>query len=137
MKYALISFALAAAMILPVFAQTGDDSFVPSNPPQMRRLTDSNSPAWQASKLFMRGVNLGNYLESPPDADWGVTVAASEFYTMKHEDFDHVRIPIGWQYYVGAAPDYTLSPEIFSRADFAVTNALAAGLAGKGSVLES
>jgi endoglucanase len=129
MKLVLIFFALTAAVISPVFGQTGDESFVPSNPPQMRRLTGFNSPAWRAAKLFMHGVNLGNYLESPPDADWGVTVSASEFYTIKHEGFDHVRIPIGWQYYVGPAPDYTISPEIFSRVDFAVTNALAAGLA--------
>jgi endoglucanase len=128
MKLVLTFFA-AAAMILPVFGQTGDDAFTPSNPPQMRRLADFNSPAWQAARSFMHGVNLGNYLESPPGERWGVTVSAPEFYTMKHEGFDHVRIPIGWQYYAGPAPDYTLSPEIFSRVDFAVTNALAAGLA--------
>jgi endoglucanase len=128
MKHVLILIAVAA-MTLPVFGQAGDDTFTPSNPPQMRQLTDFNSPAWRAAKLFMHGVNLGNYLEAPPGAEWGVTVSASEFYTMKHQGFDHVRIPVGWQYYAGPAPDYTLSPEIFSRVDFAVTNALAAGLA--------
>ncbi|HEV2320129.1 MAG TPA: glycoside hydrolase family 5 protein [Verrucomicrobiae bacterium] len=128
MKYVL-NFIAVAAMTLPVFAQTGDDAFTPSNPPQMRRLTDFDSPAWRAAKLFMHGVNLGNYLEAPPGAEWGVTVSASEFYTMKDQGFDHVRIPIGWQYYAGPAPDYTLLPEIFSRVDYAVSNALAAGLA--------
>jgi len=48
---------------------------------------------------------------------------------MKREGFDHVRVPIGWQHYTGPAPDFKLSPEIFSRTDFVVTNALAAGLA--------
>ncbi len=43
---------------------------------------------------------------------------------MKHEGFDHVRVPIGWHHYAGPAPDFTLSPEIFSRVDFVVTNAL-------------
>ena len=129
MKLALTIFAVAA-IILPVFAQTGgDDTFTPSNPPQMRRLTDLNSPAWQAAKLFRRGANLGNYLESRPDDDWGVTVSASEFELMKHEGFDHVRIPVGWQYYTGPAPDFSLEPDIFSHVDFVVTNALAAGLA--------
>ena len=129
MKQVLICFAIAAT-ISRVFGQTGgDDTFTPSNPLQMRRLTDFNSPAWQAAKLFRRGANLGNYLEAPPGTGWGVTVSASEFGIMKHEGFDHVRIPIGWQHYAGPAPDFTLEPEIFSRVDFAVTNALAAGLA--------
>jgi endoglucanase len=44
---------------------------------------------------------------------------------MKRQGFDHVRVPVGWQHYVGPAPDYPLSPEIFSRVDFAVTNTLA------------
>ena len=77
----------------------------------------------------MHGVNLGNYLEVPPGQNWGVTVSADEFSIMKREGFDHVRVPIGWQHYAGPAPDFTLSPEIFSRVDFVVTNALAAGLA--------
>lgn len=111
-------------------AQTGgEETFKPSNPPQMQPLTNFDSPAWQAAKMFMRGVNLGNYLETPPGQPWGVTVSASEFTIMKHEGFDHVRVPIGWQHYTGPAPDFTLSPQIFSQVDFVVTNALAAGLA--------
>ncbi|HUA66477.1 MAG TPA: glycoside hydrolase family 5 protein [Alphaproteobacteria bacterium] len=126
LAFSLLAFALTN---ISAMGQTDDDTFTPSNPPQMRRLTDFNSPAWQEAKLFMHGVNLGNYLEAPPDSQWGVTVSAPEFDIMKREGFDHVRIPIGWQYYTGPAPDYALSPEIFSRVDFAVTNALAAGLA--------
>jgi len=111
-------------------AQNGsEETFQPANPPQMQRLANFDSPAWQAAKMFMHGVNLGNYLETPPGQHWEVTVSASEFSIMKHEGFDHVRVPIGWQQYAGAAPDFTLSPEIFSRVDFVVTNALAAGLA--------
>lgn len=128
MKYFLTLIAVVV-MTWPLFGRAGDDTFTPLNPPQMRRLTDFNSPAWQAAKMFMHGVNLGNYLEAPPGKSWGVTVSAPEFTTMKSEGFDHVRIPIGWQYYAGPAPGYTLSPEIFSRVDFAVTNALDAGLA--------
>lgn len=79
--------------------------------------------------MFRRGANLGNYLETPPGQSRGVTVSASEFTTMKREGFDHVRVPIGWHHYTGPAPDFTLSPQIFSQVDFVVTNALAAGLA--------
>jgi endoglucanase len=35
-----------------------------------------------------------------------------------------MRVPVGWQHYAGPAPDFTLSPEIFSRVDLVVTNAL-------------
>ncbi len=119
---------LLTAERLAAQADNGE-AFKPSNPPQMQRLTNFDSPAWRAAKLFMRGANLGNYLEVPPDQDFGVRVSASEFAIMKHEGFDHVRVPVGWQHYAGPAPDFTLSPEIFSRVDFAVTNALAAGLA--------
>jgi hypothetical protein len=107
----------------------GDSPFVPLNPPEMKRLTDSNSPAHQAAKLFMRGANLGNYLEAPPGQNWGVKVSANEFSIMKREGFDHVRVPVGWQYYTGPGPDFTLSSGIFARTDFVVTNALAAKLA--------
>lgn len=104
-------------------------AFKPENPPGMQRLTNFDSPAWQAAKWFRRGVNLGNYLEVPPGQNWHVTVSASEFSIMKRQGFDHVRVPIGWQHYAGPGPAFTLSPEIFARVDFVVTNAMAAGLA--------
>jgi endoglucanase len=78
----------------------------------------------------MRGVNLGDYLEtSARYFGRGVTVSAEEFAQMRHEGFDHVRVPVGWQHYAGPAPDFSLSPEIFGRVDFVVTNALNDGLA--------
>jgi len=123
-------------LILALFAfQNGisraaaGESFVPSNPPEMKRLANRDSPAYQAARLFRHGVNLGDYLEVPPGQNWGVTCSADEFAIMRAEGFDHVRVPIGWQHYTGPAPDFTLSPEIFGRADFVVTNALANHLA--------
>lgn len=104
-------------------------TFIPSNPPEMVRLTNSHSPAYAAAKLYMHGINLGNYLEAPPGQSWGVTCDAGEFAQMRAEGFDHVRVPVGWQHYTGPAPEFTLRPEIFGRVDFVVTNALAAGLA--------
>ncbi len=95
----------------------------------MKRLTEANSPAHEAAKWFLRGANLGNYLESPARASWGVTVSAEEFSIMKREGFDHVRIPARWSDYTGPGPDFIISPAMFARADSAVTNALAAQLA--------
>jgi endoglucanase len=104
-------------------------AFVPANPPEMKRLLNSNSPAHEAAKWFMRGANLGNYLEAPKGRDWGIRVSAEELAIIKHEGFDHVRVPIRWSDYAGPGPEFALSPEIFSRVDFVVTNALAAKLA--------
>ena len=108
---------------------TAAGQFVPANPPAMTPLTNKRSPAYATAKLFMRGVNLGNYLEAPPGQNWSVTCAPGEFAQMRAEGFDHVRVPVGWHHYAGPAPDFRLSPEIFTRADFVVTNGLAAGLA--------
>jgi len=98
--------------------------FTPTNPPELQPLKNHDSPAYRAASLFQHGVNLGNYLEVPPGQDWGVTVSADELAAMKREGFDHVRVPVGWHHYVGPAPEFKLSPAIFARADFVVTNAL-------------
>lgn len=127
---------IAAIFIAVVFlggrfsAQAAEETvFTPANPPAMKPLAGHATPAYRAAKLFLHGANLGNYLEAPPGQSWGVTVAAEEFSAMKREGFDHVRVPIGWHHYAGAAPDFTLSPEIFGKTDFVVTNALANKLA--------
>ena len=72
----------------------------------MKRLAGTNSPAHQAAKHFMRGVNLGNYLEAPKGIGWGVTVSPQEFWFMKDQGFDHVRIPVKWSDYVDRTGGY-------------------------------
>ncbi len=130
----LICLVLSVAWLLPGQARAqsaaNDGTFAPANPPAMQPITSQHTPADRAAKNFLRGVNLGDYLEAPPRYfGRGVTVSANEFAQMKREGFDHVRVPIGWQHYAGPAPDYTLSSEIFSRVDFVVTNAQANQLA--------
>jgi endoglucanase len=129
MKTTILFLALFTCVAFENCSAAGETLFVPSNPPEMQRLTNFHSRAYETAKLFMHGANLGNYLEAPPGASWGVTVSADEFAQMKREGFDHVRVPVGWHHYAGPAPDFTLSPEIFSRVDFVVTNALANRLA--------
>jgi endoglucanase len=117
---------VACMLLLPfvqAFAQSdaGEDNFHPANPPEMKPIASHDTPAYRAAKLFLHGVNLGDYLEA---GRWAMKVDAGEFAAMKREGFDHVRVPVGWHRYVGPAPEFKLSPEIFSRVDFAVTNAL-------------
>jgi len=129
MKTLILILAIAATGSGKLAAQISSTPFTPSNPPKMVPLTNSTSPAHQAARHFLHGVNLGNYLEAPPGQNWGVTVTADEFGAMKREGFDHVRVPVGWHHYAGPGPEFQLQPEIFSRADFCVTNALDNGLA--------
>jgi endoglucanase len=121
---ALFIAAILSGCKLETVPPPGKAAFTPANPPEMRRLTERDSPAHRAAKLFMHGVNLGNYLEAPPGQNWGVTFAANECALMRAEGFDHVRVPVGWHHYAGPAPDFTLTPEIFAQVDFVVTNAL-------------
>ena len=102
---------------------TNAATFHPVNPPEMQPLASHDSPAYQTARRFQHGVNLGDYLEA--GNNWGVKVSATEFAAMAREGFDHVRVPVAWHRYAGPAPDFTLSPEIFARVDFAVTNILA------------
>lgn len=128
LKTVLLGCCLLATTTTSPAAETSWQ-FTPKNPPAMQPITSHDTPAWHAAKLFLHGVNLGNYLEVPPGQNWAVTVSADEFAAMKRQGFDHVRIPVGWQHYVGPAPDFKLKPGIFAKVDFCVTNALNNGLA--------
>jgi endoglucanase len=112
------------------FAQPreSDGGFKPENPPQMQPISNHDTPAYHAAKLFLRGANLGDYLEANRRHRL-IQVSADEFTQMKKEGFDHVRVPIGWHQYAGLGPDFKLEPEIFSLVDFVVTNALQSKLA--------
>ena len=91
--------------------------------------TPGTSAAVQQLQQFRRGVNIGNYLESPPGDNWGATYDTSDFAAIRREGFDHVRIPAAWHYYTGAAPDFSINSEFTARVDYLITNALAHGLA--------
>jgi endoglucanase len=130
MKKIFLTLALGISFgITKMFAAETGTNFIPQNPPELKPIAGHDTPAYRGAKSFLHGANLGNYLEVPPGQNWGVKVSADEFAAMKREGFDHVRVPVGWHHYAGPAPDFTLSPAIFSRVDFVVTNALANKLA--------
>ncbi len=119
---------LKVAAKTPVTVQLKARPVVPAGFVEMKRITDRNSPAHVAAKRFLRGANFGNFLEVPPKQSWGLKHTVEDLAHMKAEGFDHVRIPIGWHHYAGAAPDFKLSDEIFSTVDHLVTNALSMGV---------
>jgi endoglucanase len=127
MKFVSRLFWIVALVLSCLSSTAAALVFKASNPPEMKPLSDHNSPAHQTAKLFMRGVNLGDYLE----ASWSSSVSfkPADFASIKAEGFDHVRVPIGWHRHAGPGPAFDLKPEIFSKVDFVLTNALANQLA--------
>lgn len=96
----------------------------------MQRILSRNTPAHQAARLFMRGINLGNSLEyRTGDPAGGLSYSATDFAQIKAEGFDHVRIPVAWHLYCGPAPSFTISNSIYTRVDAVVNAALSRGLA--------
>jgi endoglucanase len=88
----------------------------------------SASPAHASALRFMRGVNVGNYMEYLPNTGGNVSYSAADFSLIRSEGFDHVRIPVAWHLYTGPAPGFVLRTEIFTKLDALVTNALNRGL---------
>jgi endoglucanase len=101
---------------------------VPSGFQEMQRIAERDTPAHRAAKRYMRGANLGNYLEAPPGQDWGASYSSSDFDQIEQEGFDHLRLPIGWHHYTGTAPEFIVRPDFFAKADFLVGEAEKRGL---------
>jgi endoglucanase len=92
------------------------------------RILSDNTPAHVARLKFMRGVNLGNYLEAPAGQNWGQTYNPTDFANIRAEGFDHVRIPARWNDYTGPAPNFTISESFVQKVDALINGALAQGL---------
>jgi endoglucanase len=113
---------------LPVSLHFFARAYFPTNLIDLTPIAGTNTPAHIAARRYMRGVNLSGWLDAPPGQDWGSHYTARDFSEVRAEGFDHVRLPIAWNYYTGPSPACTLSNNILSNADFLVTNSLQAGL---------
>lgn len=122
------NYTFAVTGGLPVTLHFYARANFPTNFTDMTRITSTNTPAHLAALKFMRGANMGNYLEAPPGQDWGSHYTTNDFINIRNQGFDHVRIPSGWNYYVGSAPNYIISNSFFAKEDFMVTNAINQGL---------
>lgn len=92
-------------------------SAIPDGYAEMARIESRETPAHRNARKFLRGVNLGNGLEVPPGQNWAQDYSERDFEEIRKAGFDHVRIPIGWHHYNGAAPDYHIQEEIFHKVD--------------------
>jgi endoglucanase len=125
---ATLSTSLPVTAGKPVTIRLHARAVVPADYKEMRRVTGRDTPAHLAAKKFRHGINFCNYLEAPRGEDWGASYTKEDFRHAKAEGFDHVRLPIAWQHYAGAGPDYTLTDEIFRKADALVDAAVKEGL---------
>lgn len=76
-----------------------------------------------------RGINLGNALEAPSDADWRVELTEAHFRVVAEAGLDHVRIPVRFSAHQALEAPYTIDESLFARVDWALDQAEAHGLA--------
>jgi endoglucanase len=86
-------------------------------------------PAMAGELPFRRVMNIGNALEAPASAHWGVTMDNRYFHILKRAGFDAVRIPVRFSDYTTGAPHYVLDAGFMKKLDEHVRYALSLGLA--------
>ncbi|HMP76860.1 MAG TPA: glycoside hydrolase family 5 protein [Kiritimatiellia bacterium] len=93
------------------------------------RIADPDSAGHRAARRFMRGVNFSNFFEAPAGQDWGGgPLGPADFDAVRALGFDHVRLPVSWNYHTGPGPAHTISNAFFVRVDAVVTGLLARGV---------
>jgi endoglucanase len=81
-----------------------------------------------ANRKLGRGINLANSLEAPKEGEWGVTLEADYFRTIKEAGFATVRLPICWSAHAEPKAPFTIDPKFAERIDWAVDQATRNGL---------
>lgn len=80
-------------------------------------LGQATGDVFEANRRLGRGVNLGNFLEAPRGADWGVAIRDEHFPLIKEAGFDSIRLPVRWPDYAAAEAPFTIEPEFFAKVD--------------------
>jgi endoglucanase len=75
-----------------------------------------------------RGVNLGDALEVSPQSKFWLELKPEFFLLIKEAGFDSIRLPARFSAYAQPEPPYIVSEAFLDRVDWAVEQALAAGL---------
>jgi len=93
----------------------------------------SSNPAIKPPLAFdrytkLRGINLGNSLESPAPGDWGVTIKPTYFGIIRNAGFNCVRIPVRFSAHTSQTAPYTIEPKFLNMVDNIINQGLDAGL---------
>ena len=81
-----------------------------------------------ANRKLGRGINLGNFLEAPKGASWGIAIRDEDFRIIKQAGFDSVRLPVRWPDYALEKAPYTIDAGFFARVDHLLDVAAKNGL---------
>ena len=85
---------------------------------EQRKTAKQNTRAHQLATRLKRGINLSNWLEVPPNEDWGDNACdGKDFAAISRSGFDHVRLPVGWQHRTGPRPDYRINEAVYRKVD--------------------
>jgi aryl-phospho-beta-D-glucosidase BglC (GH1 family) len=80
----------------------------------------------QAIKGMMRGINIGNTMESPTEGSWGNPPLKKQAFTdYKNAGLTAIRIPITWDAHVSKSLPYAIDSVWLNRVDSVVTWGLA------------
>jgi len=84
-----------------------------------------DTPAHQAAAKLKRGINFGNHWEAKPPG-WGVTYTVTDVDQAAAEGFDHIRIPVGWHFYLKPTPEgrTQIAPETLAEIEPVIRRAL-------------
>ena len=76
---------------------------------------------------FMKGINLGNCLDSPGEGAWGTVISEKHFEMAQAAGLDHVRLPVRFSMpeRSDVKPPFGVKEEFWKRVDWAIDQALA------------
>jgi endoglucanase len=82
-----------------------------------------------ATAQLRRGMNFGDAMDAPNEGDWGWTLSASDFSTVRAAGFDHVRVPMRISSHADPRPPYQIEHKFLRRMDWVIDQALSNDLA--------
>lgn len=82
-----------------------------------------------ATTTLKRGINFGDAMDAPNEGDWGWSLSASDFKTVREAGFDHVRVPMRISSHADPRPPYAIQGRFLKRIDWVIDQALSNDLA--------
>jgi endoglucanase len=88
----------------------------------------AGTAATKATADLRRGISFGNAMEAPKEGDWGWSLSASAFRSVRAGGFDHVRVPMRISAHAAAEPPFRIDARFLERMDWVIEQALSSDL---------
>ncbi|MGR5000011.1 glycoside hydrolase family 5 protein [Vibrio celticus] len=112
-------------------SESSEEARVVLNEAYYSDLYDWNETNGLAHSFLGRGINMGNYLESPNyEGEWNANrlIQSSDLENIHNAGFASVRVPIRWSSHAMEGAPYTIDPVFLSRVQQVVDEAIQQGL---------